>query len=365
MRASFDRWWLLPLAILAASALVALGIVVFEPSFVDRSSGEAAHRGAGEVAGADCSGALSTDYACLQQRYQNLVRESGVEAAFADLKDEYEKNELAKANCHQLAHVIGRAAAERYGDLSSTYGRGDNFCFAGYYHGAMETFVSNIGAGRILEEADTLCAGLRGEHQEHTFYHYNCVHGLGHGFMGVLENELFEALEACDVLPDEWERDHCYGGVFMENIMTERNMGHTSKYLDADRPLYPCTEVETRYKNRCYLNQTSYAIETQDEDVAKVFDLCATVVEDDSRPACYKGLGKYADAQSLTDVAKTEDICMLGQDYDARANCLIGAVGHSIAFYQSDEQAKALCGAVEVGFRDVCLRASEEFYKTL
>ncbi len=103
MRASFDRWWLLPFAILVASALVALGIVVFEPSFVDRSSGEAAHRGASEVAVTDCSGALSTDYACHQQRYQNLVRESGVEAAFAELKDEYEKNELTKANSHQLA----------------------------------------------------------------------------------------------------------------------------------------------------------------------------------------------------------------------------------------------------------------------
>ena len=349
MRASFGRRWLLPLGILAASALAALGIVLF---------GRA--EGAGGAAG--CSGALSTDYACHQERYRELVRDSGVEAAFAQLKDDYKKNELAKAGCHQLAHVIGRAAAERYGDLSATYGKGDNFCFAGYYHGAMETFIAKIGADRILEEAGTLCAGLRGEHKEHSFSHYNCVHGLGHGFMGVLESEMFEALEACDTLPDAWERENCYGGVFMENYMTGHNTGRPSRYLDADRPLYPCTEVETRYKNRCYYSQSAFALKTQGGDFAEAFDLCATTAEYDFRPACYQGLGRAADGKSMTDVAKTEDICMLGEDYDARSNCLIGAVGHSVAFYQSDEQARALCGSVEADLRDVCLRAAEEFY---
>ncbi len=362
MRASFDKWWLLPVGILVASALVALGIIVFGPAFIGRSSGEAAQRGANEAASADCSGARSTDYACHQERYQDLVRDSGVEAAFAELKDEYEKNELAKAKCHQLAHVIGRAAAERYSDLSATYGRGDNFCFAGYYHGAMETFVAEIGAEKMLEEADTLCADLRGEHREHSFYHYNCVHGLGHGFMGVLGNEVFESLEACDVLRDAWERENCYGGVFMENLMIEHNTGHPSKYLDTDRPLYPCTDVETRYKNACYIAQSPYTLKTQGEDFARAFDLCATAAEDDFRPACYQGLGRAADGQSMTDVAKTEDACMLGEDYDARANCLIGAVTHSIAFYQSDERARALCGSVEADLRDVCFKTAEEFY---
>lgn len=56
--------------------------------FTDRSSSEAAQRGVGETT-ADCSNALSSDYACHQQRCQNLVRNSGVEAAFAELKDEY------------------------------------------------------------------------------------------------------------------------------------------------------------------------------------------------------------------------------------------------------------------------------------
>ncbi|MDQ4003172.1 MAG: hypothetical protein M3259_04955, partial [Actinomycetota bacterium] len=96
MRTSFNKWWLLPFGVLAALALVALGIVVVGPSFTDRSSTEVAQQSAGVSPvvvdpPVDCSEELASDYACFQERYQGLVRGSGVEAAFAQLKDEYEK----------------------------------------------------------------------------------------------------------------------------------------------------------------------------------------------------------------------------------------------------------------------------------
>src|SRR5215203_5669371 len=44
-------------------------------------------------AGGGCSGALAADYAaCHQEHYDALVSDSGVKAAFAELKDEYEEN---------------------------------------------------------------------------------------------------------------------------------------------------------------------------------------------------------------------------------------------------------------------------------
>jgi hypothetical protein len=207
----------LPIGIVAASALVALGIVVFGSYFV------ATH----------CSGALSTDYACYQQRYQNLVHESGIEAAFADLKKEYEKNYFVRSECHQLTHVIGRAAAKRYGDIADTYSRGE--------------------------------------------------------------------LLLCGLLPRG----------------------------DGGR--------------------------TQGKDFAKVFDLYGGV-DDGFRPACYRGLGREADGQSMkqdvTDLAKAEfagKLCTLGEGYEARSNCVLGAVGHSTSFYQSDMQARALCEILGCG----------------
>jgi hypothetical protein len=369
VKAGFDKRWLLPFGVLSASALVALGLVVFGPSSFGDSSGEEVGRpAASEAVVADCSGASATDYACYKERYRALVLDSGVEAAFADLKYEHEKSGFVRAACHQLTHVIGRTAAERYGDVAGAYSRGDPFCSSGYYHGVTEAFVGRIGAENMLDKADELCADLR-EHQKYSLYHFGCAHGLGHGFMDVLENELFESLDTCDALKDGWEREACSGGVFMENVMAMDNPSHPSEYLKADQPLYPCTAVETRHKNECYKHQTGYALFTRSDDYAKVFNLCATV-EDEPHPGCYQGLGKNAALHSIKyvigDVAKAEAtrrLCMLGADHEARSNCVIGAVRAIINYYNSDVQAKALCETFEADLRTMCFQEAEEHYK--
>jgi hypothetical protein len=384
VRADFNKWWLLPFGILTTLGLIALSIMVSEPSVIGRLSAEVAQRPASESAGAeeaagepsektseavavsetsegaatDCSDASTTDYVCYQKRYQALVHDYDVEAAFAELKDEYTTNKFVRSNCHQLTHVIGRAAGELYGGISGAYGRGDPFCTGGYYHGVMEAVVAEVGADKILNEANMLCADLRV--QRYSDYHFNCVHGLGHGFMGILENELFESLRTCDVLVDGWERENCYGGVFMENLRAKDNPSHTSEYLKADQPLYPCTDVETKYKNLCYQMQTSYALEAQDNDFAKVFALCATY-ENNLRPACYQGLGHDAAWQSIgqniPDVAEpgfTSMMCMLGGGFEARSNCVVGAIKYFTDHYRSDAQARALCGFFDPSLRVVC-----------
>jgi hypothetical protein len=361
MIASFNKWWLLPFGILATSAVFALSIIVFKPAFVYLSYVQVAQRTANEPV-VDCSCASANDYSCYQERYKGLVRGSGVEAAFTELKDEYDKSKFVQANCHQLTHVIGRAAANLYGDIPTTYSKGDNFCWSGYYHGAMEAVVAKIGADKILDQANTICADLGKGEQKYSFYHYNCVHGLGHGFMGILENKLFDSLKTCDKLTDDWERESCYGGVFMENVMSKNNPSHPSKELRPDEPLYPCTAVEDKYKSQCYLMQTSYVLETQNYDFAKVFDLCGTV-ESEFRPTCYQSLGRDASGNSVSDVQKTNSTCMLGEDYEARSNCVVGAVKDFIAYYHDDTKAKELCESFDADLRDVCLKTAEEYYK--
>ena len=221
----------------------------------------------------------------------------------------------------------------------------------------------------MLDEADAFCADL-GEHQRYSAHHRNCAHGLGHGFMGVLGNELFDSLEVCDALTDGCEEDHCYDGVFMQNTMAENDPNHPSEYLEADRPLYPCTDVETRYKKRCYQRQTGYALKTQGDDFARVFEICATA-EEDFRPACYQGLGRDAAGHqiqdSVSDAAMTNStgmLCRLGEDDEARSNCVVGAVEHFIRHYHGDEQAKELCESFEAGLRALCIRTSEVYYRS-
>ncbi len=395
MRAGSDKWWLLPFGIFAVSMLVVLGVVVLEPSLAGRPSAEvvqqaasepdetssseatdcsdapasddACHQeerhqeAASEVATAGCSDASANDFACLQKHYQDLVRNSGVQAAFAELKNELPRSDLVSSNCHELTHVIGHAAVGLYGDIPNTYSHGDSFCWSGYYHGAMEAIVAKIGADKVLEEVDTLCAGLD------SFYHYNCAHGLGHGFMRVQENELFESLEMCDELTDRWESNRCYGGVFMENVIDEDNPVHPSKYLKADQPFYPCNVVEDRYKDECYQRQSSYALKTQGNDFARVFEMCGEVA---FRASCYQGLGWDASVQSLKqsigDVnGSTRALCMLGGGYEARFNCVVGAVEYFVRHYYSDAQAKVFCETLSADLGTACLQEVEEYYSSL
>jgi hypothetical protein len=389
-----SKWWLLPVGIVTASAIVTLGIVTIGPLFVTYHSAaevvpqvaseretaieehhdEAAERSEAqtsiEPAHLDCSAAPSNDYPCIQQRYQDLVRNLGVEAAFAELQGEMATNNFISSHCHQISHVIGRVAADIYGDIPNTYSHGNSFCGSGYYHGALETIVAKIGPDRIFEEIDSLCADL-GEHPEHSLFHYNCAHGLGHGFMGIQENDIFDSLETCDALSDSWERERCYGGVFMENVITKDEREHPSKYLKAASPLYPCDAIESRYKNECYQRQTSYALQTQGNDFVRVFDLCRRVEDGFSSP-CYQGLGWDASVQSLKQTdnnaainQSTKDLCMLGGEYEARFNCIVGAVEYFVRHYYSDAQPKVFCETLTAGLRAVCLQEVEEYYPSL
>jgi hypothetical protein len=369
---------LLPFGILTTSALIASSIIVFGPTFADHPSDEVAQHGAHEPTEtneqlAECSGASASDHACYQQRYESLVHISGVEAAFAQLKDEFTEDEFVNTNCHHLTHIIGRAAAELYDDITGAYSRGDNFCASGYYHGVIEATMATLGADEVVDEADNICADLR-ERQSHSFDHRNCLHGLGHGAMYVLGNEVFEALRTCDALADEWERDQCSGGVFMENLNTDDNPGHLSNYLESDQPFYPCTEVKTEYKTQCYVRHTEYALKvvsqhdaTLQDNFAKVFDLCEKV-EDDFRPACYSGLGHLATTEAtladITDEAQAafaRELCTLSQDYEALHYCVVAAARQFVYHYNSDAQAKELCEPLmSTDLRAVCLQRTEE-----
>lgn len=369
MGAGYNKWWLLPVGIFVSSAMLSLNILVFGPSFLAKSPSEpvplASAARTVTTDGGGCSGALAGDYACHEKRYEVLVRESGVEAAFVELKGEYRENGFIESNCHQMTHVIGRAAAELYGDVPDTYARGDSFCWSGYYHGAMEGIVARIEPERVMAEAGGICSDL-GDNERYSFHHYNCAHGLGHGFMSLEANDLFDSLGDCDTLPDAWEADACYGGVFMENVAAGREdpLRPSTEYLDPERPLYPCTDVAFRHKEQCYAMQTSYALRVRGNDFVKVFDLCATV-ESAFRPTCYQSLGRDASGRSDNDPAKIEAACMIGAGYEARSNCIIGAARTFVSYYSDDREAKSLCLSVEPHLRPACLTATEEYYATL
>jgi hypothetical protein len=337
-------WWILPVLPIAAASLLAWFILQPHPQIVV------------------CKGADAGQFSCWQQRYGAMVQQQSPEAAFADFKQAYASQPFVKTNCHQIAHVIGRAAAQKYHGLSETYAHGDNFCWSGYYHGAVETVAAELGSEKILSQINTVCADFM-KSRPYSFYHYNCVHGMGHGIMAVQNDELFKALASCDGFDGQWQQESCYSGVFMENVMNEVNPGEHAKYLKADDALYPCTAVADRYKQQCYLMQTSHALTVVGRDFSKVFALCASV-EAPFDQVCYQSLGRDASGQSSSDQSRTIELCMLGLTQTARENCFTGAVKDFISYYHDDKQGLALCAAItDSQLSASCTTVAQEYYK--
>ncbi len=310
-----------------------------------------------------CTGADGASFPCWQEYYDNLVTQQSPAAAFVEFRKGYEANAFIKTNCHQVAHVIGRAAAKKYPTLAETYKHGDNFCWSGYYHGSIETVAAKLGPQKILEQINVVCADFLKD-KPYGFDHYNCVHGMGHGLMAVQEDDLFKALVSCDDFEGSWQQNSCYSGVFMENVMNEINPGEHSNFLKADDPLYPCTAVDEKYKDQCYLMQTSHALRVENYDYGKVFGLCAGL----SAPfdtTCYQSLGRDISGQSSSDPKKTLELCLLGATTPAQENCFTGAVKDFISYHHSDKQGLAMCASIpDATLATSCKNQANEYYKS-
>lgn len=303
------------------------------------------------------------DFKCYSDYFESKTQTSSALDAITEMKTLATTNEYVKAQCHQLIHVVGRTAYEKYGSLTDAYTKGDSYCWSGYYHGITEAAIGAMGPERIKKDANTVCADLAAK-EKYSFDHYNCVHGLGHGFMTVDNFNLFTALKTCDLLVDSWDKDSCYGGVFMENVMVAVREDGTSQYLRPNELMYPCTAVDTPYKNACYLMQTSYALQQTGYDFSKVARLCKTLADTDFVSTCYQSLGRDASGSTSSDLAKTKANCEKATDGAGVKDCMLGAVRDIISYYHSDKQAKEFCSQFEPILSTRCNQELQSYYAT-
>jgi hypothetical protein len=233
-------------------------------------------------------------------------------------------------------------------------------CASGYYHGVLQAVMERRGARGSVRDAAAICEATRSAGRR-SAEHYNCVHGMGHGYMEVFSSRVSDSLHGCQALRDRWERDECSGGVFMENVTAIDHPRRPSRSLRAEHPLYPCTAVAPRYWEQCFDWQITYALYVNDSDFGAVFALCAATTAG-AREPCYRGLGGDALQQSkfVTSPparrATIRRLCALGPDRVARRACIAGAVRNMYRDYaDGDVQARALCASMP---RGGALRAS-------
>lgn len=301
-----------------------------------------------------------SDWDCYEQYYVDVTKRGSTEKAFEDLRARYPNDGYARAMCHPLTHVIGRAASEKFETPGDAYLEGDPFCWSGYYHGVLEGVIGRIGLKNLPSQMDTICVSIR-ERKGYGFDYYNCVHGLGHGVMAITQNELWESLDYCDKLTGAWEQLSCASGAYMENIIADGKM-HTTKFLNPGEPLYPCNTSPEKYKSTCYLMQTSYMLKINGRDFKKTFEWCSDV-EIPHRTTCYESLGRDASGGTTSNIEQTYAICMLGTNAEQQKHCVIGAVKDFISYFHSDVEAQQLCDSFDdANLKDTCHTTATSYY---
>ena len=262
--------------------------------------------------------------------------------------------ELARTegDCHQPAHRAGRLAYEIHGAEAFRLQRLE--CHAGGLHGAIEAYFRSHGIADLAAESGQICPATLDD-----FRRSQCVHGIGHGLMAWSSYELPDALKACDLLPRD--RESCYTGVFMENIVGSLASHHgtravKSAYL-SDDPHFPCNSVAEPYVASCYFLQTSRMVQLFGHNFAKVAATCATAPEPHRR-VCFQSLGRDIGGIVGANPAAAIKACSPAPAGPLRTDCLLGAVQNTFWDAAGQTSAVQFCATLkDAGEKDACYRS--------
>lgn len=285
-----------------------------------------------------------------------VLKQLGVQELMARLVTE--SNGGSDFDCHQEAHAIGRFGYEIYKQI--VFGHCDAACHSGCYHGAMEIFLNEKGTANLSENIDSVCSLFKT-----TFGLFECLHGVGHGVLAYLDYAMPYAIDECKKLKDQFSTQSCYGGMFMENILTAQGLGanqkgvHTTRWANKTDPHFPCNKLDSNdydLQYQCYQMQTSWMLTILGYDFKKVKDECLKATPS-MTAVCFKSFGRDAAGNSLRDPEKMKSTCGLVTEsqlyYD---QCVVGAVNVIVDFWGPalKAQASEFCRILSGQGKDVC-----------
>jgi hypothetical protein len=273
----------------------------------------------------DCLSDIPRLEDCADSRVEKLLETKSTKDLLAELDSLGKSNGVWLQQCHPVVHVIGRMTFKKAGTLHAAFAACDQTCHSGCYHGAMERSFgledevggihSKLPAELIMEKAPTVCAtGF-----EELSLKFQCLHGLGHAVLFFLSYNISTALAACDTLPENWDRQSCYGGLFMENIVAADK---SKRYLNSD-PHFPCNALDAKYGYACYQMQTSRMLELG-LSYPQIAAECAKA--GNFTEPCFVSMGRDASNIAREDASRAVPICTVLQNQADRQACIRGLI---------------------------------------
>ncbi len=184
-------------------------------------------------------------FGCYQRAFRAIVDAQDPGVALDDLDALYKSDAYVKRTCHPLAHEIGHLAYAKYKSVTAAEQYARETCWSGYHHGLMESYISQFDDKQLRTKMNGICT--QDPSHPYSLAYYNCWHGLGHGLTIRFTQDIFHALRFCNVIRHSWERQSCYSGVFMQNIVANGSGMHRASRPQAERSDLP---VRRRRRSR-------------------------------------------------------------------------------------------------------------------
>jgi hypothetical protein len=342
---------------------------------------------------------------CIENALISAIQPAGVDRVMAALLVVARKDEDVQRDGHVFAHGIGIAAYTTPETVSDAFGRCTTDFQSGCYHGVIQAFFSDdrTGDGVTAAKLNGLCADYRSA--EKRWLDFQCAHGMGHGLMAVNAHDLLRSLDACDLLTETFERQGCWGGAFMENVVNATHPHHTAttqvastdqagsgghdghgvaktapaekvddhggahasggghdhgaaqtfKALDPEEPLYPCTVVKEHHRKQCYLMQTSAVLWHNEGDFADAAGQCQRAPED-MRQTCFQSLGRDANSYADGEPRRAIAYCTAAPD-EVEPFCMVGVVKNVVDVTADPNDGLEFCKLVPGNSKPACYRA--------
>jgi hypothetical protein len=310
----------------------------------------------------DCERETDDRRRCFEQAFGNVAFRTGGKQALALMAERGAAEAEVSANCHRIAHTIGAATlARENGDAAAALADGDSTCWSGFYHGLLERALA---PARSVAELTTLIRSLCDPRQKAwpAFTRYQCLHGLGHGLMLRTGNALDASLDLCTRLPDDWSRQSCDGGVFMESFSPSLDLRPPP--FDAAKPLEPCPSVAVAHKLYCYLQVADNLVRATDYSWPDVAAGCATEPSLRWRAICFQGYGRQASGTNYGRPTAVAELCAIAGGA-AESECVYGAARDIASNAASGAPAATFCRVVVERLRSRCFEAVGTILATL
>src|SRR5437879_4699381 len=239
-------------AMIVVAALVVVGVAANQFS-----------RAQARAVGSACRyGSNDRQRICYSQLLSDHLTRHGVADAVATLDAIVAADPDVAEHAHEYAHGLGIEAYSTSPDIAATFSAcGDGFS-SGCRHGVIQAYFES--REQVTQpEVEALCQPFRSASASRWVL-FQCVHGMGHGLTMFRGHDLPQALTDCDLLSDGWDRESCYGGAFMENVINVTSPHHPAtelaahghhhmamssfKAIDPADPLYPCSIVAERVR---------------------------------------------------------------------------------------------------------------------